>query len=53
MSEFNNVTIIRNANVYFDGGVTSRTIRFGDGEVKTLGMMQPGDYEFNTDKSFI
>jgi uncharacterized protein YaiE (UPF0345 family) len=53
MSEFNNVTVVKNANVYFDGGVTSRTIKFQDGEVKTLGMMMPGEYEFNTDKKEI
>lgn len=50
MSQFENVTIDKKANVYFGGGVTSRTIHFPNGEVKTLGMMQPGDYEFNTDK---
>lgn len=50
MSEFNNVTVIRHANVYFDGGVTSRSLKFANGEVKTLGLMQPGEYEFNTDK---
>jgi len=50
MSEFNNVTIVRHANVYFDGGVTSRSIKFANGELKTLGLMQPGEYEFNTDK---
>jgi uncharacterized protein YaiE (UPF0345 family) len=50
MSRFENVTIDKKANVYFDGGVTSRTIHFASGEAKTLGMMQPGDYEFNTDK---
>lgn len=48
MSEFNNVTIVREANVYFDGGVTSRTLLFPDGSKKTLGVMQPGEYEFNT-----
>ncbi len=53
MSEFNHVTIIKNANVYFDGSVTSRTIQFESGEIKTLGMMQPGEYEFNTDKKEI
>ncbi len=31
MSEFNNVTITREANVYFDGNVTSRTVTFEDG----------------------
>ncbi len=49
MSEFNNVTVVKKANVYFDGDVTSRTIKFADGSTKTLGIMLPGDYEFNTD----
>lgn len=49
MSEFQNVTITKKANVYFDGKVTSRTITFADGSKKTLGIMQPGDYCFNTD----
>lgn len=49
MSEFNNVTLIREANVYFEGKVTSRTVLFADGSKKTLGIMMPGDYEFGTD----
>ena len=49
MSEFKNVTIIKKANVYFEGKVTSRTILFPDGSKKTLGIMLPGDYEFGTD----
>ena len=48
MSEFNNVTIVKKANVYFDGKVTSRTIIFTNGSSKILGIMLPGDYEFNT-----
>lgn len=48
MSEFNNVTIVKQANVYFDGKVNSRTIKFTDGSSKTLGFMQPGEYTFNT-----
>ena len=48
MSEFNNVTVVKKANVYFDGNVTSRTVIFADGSKKTLGIMLPGDYEFNT-----
>lgn len=48
MSEFSNVTVIREANVYFDGKVTSRTILFDSGCKKTLGIMLPGEYEFNT-----
>ncbi|TKB23285.1 pyrimidine/purine nucleoside phosphorylase [Desulfopila sp. IMCC35006] len=48
MSEFKNVTAIREANIYFDGKVTSRTLVFADGSRKTLGIMFPGKYEFST-----
>ena len=48
MSQFNNVSVLKKANVYFDGGVTSRTILFPDGTKKTLGLMLPGTYEFST-----
>lgn len=50
MSEFNNVTVVKEANIYFDGRVTSRVIKFNDGSRKTLGIMQPGDYEFGTEE---
>ena len=53
MSNFENVTVVKDANIYFDGGVTSRTVLFADGSMKTLGMMQPGEYSFNTDKKEI
>lgn len=49
MSEFKDVTIIKKASVYFDGKVTSRSVIFPDGSRKTLGIMLPGEYEFNTD----
>jgi purine/pyrimidine-nucleoside phosphorylase len=49
MSEFENVTIIKKANVYFNGQVSSRSIKFPDGSIKTLGIMLPGEYQFNTD----
>jgi len=45
---FENVTIVKKANVYFDGKVTSRTVLFSDGTRKTLGVMLPGEYEFST-----
>jgi uncharacterized protein YaiE (UPF0345 family) len=48
MSEFKNVTVVKAANVYFDGKVTSRTAVFPDGSKKTLGVMLPGEYEFGT-----
>lgn len=49
MSQFENATITKAANIYFDGKVTSRAIQLADGSSKTLGIMLPGDYEFNTD----
>ncbi len=48
MSEFENVTVVKQANVYFDGNVCSRTVKFADGTTKTLGFMLPGEYQFNT-----
>ncbi len=48
MSEIKNATVVREANVYFDGKVTSRTVLLGDGSRVTLGVMLPGDYEFDT-----
>lgn len=48
MQEFKNVSVVKKANVYFDGKVTSRTVLFADGSKKTLGVMMPGDYEFGT-----
>ncbi|MFB9324820.1 pyrimidine/purine nucleoside phosphorylase [Paenibacillus aurantiacus] len=49
MSQFENVTAVKKANIYFDGKVTSRTVVFPDGTKKTLGIMLPGEYEFGTD----
>ena len=49
MSQFEQVTVVKKANVYFDGKVTSRTVLFADGTKKTLGIMLPGQYEFGTD----
>lgn len=49
MNEFKNVTVVKKANVYSDGKVTSRTILFPDGSKKTLGIMLPGEYTFGTD----
>jgi len=46
--QFNNISIDKKANIYFNGKVTSRTIEFGDGSKKTLGIMMPGEYSFNT-----
>lgn len=53
MSKFTNVSIIKKANIYYDGKVTSRTVLFSDGSKKTLGIMFPGEYEFGTEEKEI
>lgn len=48
MEKFENVTAVCKANVYFDGKVVSHTILFPDGSKKTIGLIYPGSYYFNT-----
>lgn len=48
MSQFENVSVIKEANFYFNGNVSSRTVVFPDGSKKTLGVMLPGEYRFGT-----
>jgi purine/pyrimidine-nucleoside phosphorylase len=50
MPTFEDVEIIKAANIYFDGKVTSRVVNFKDGSTKTLGIMMPGSFEFSTEK---
>ncbi len=49
--EFGNASIIKKANQYFDGQVTSRTVIESDGSKKTLGIMMPGIYTFGTQQA--
>ena len=53
MNELQNVTIVKAANIYYDGKVTSRTVKFDDGSVKSLGIMLPGEYTFGTNEAEI
>ncbi|MFA6138941.1 MAG: pyrimidine/purine nucleoside phosphorylase [Sulfurimonas sp.] len=53
MSSFKNVNVVKKANIYYDGKVTSRSVEFDDGSVKTLGIMLPGDYTFGTNEAEI
>ena len=49
MSEtFKNASIVKKANVYFGGKVTSRSVTLEDGSLCTLGYMQAGEYTFGT-----
>ena len=49
MDKYENVNVDKFANIYFEGNVISRNIFLKDGSRKTLGVMLPGIYEFNTD----
>jgi hypothetical protein len=47
-TRFNNVAVVLKANVYFSGKVVSHTIEFPDGSKKTLGIIYPGAFRFDT-----
>ncbi|MSU25589.1 MAG: pyrimidine/purine nucleoside phosphorylase [Opitutus sp.] len=47
-AQFASVTVVTKANVYFDGNVVSHTVLFADDTKKTLGLIRPGSYHFNT-----
>jgi len=49
MAEIKNITITKEANIYYDGKVTSRTITMQNGDTQSLGIMLPGEYTFGTD----
>ena len=49
MENYKNVDVDKLANIYFEGKVISRNIFLKDGSKKTLGIMLPGEYEFNTE----
>lgn len=53
MSSFSNVTVDAVASIYFDGKVVSHSVTFPDGSRKTLGIMYPGTYQFNTEAAEI
>ncbi|MDO8540850.1 MAG: pyrimidine/purine nucleoside phosphorylase [Opitutaceae bacterium] len=50
-AQFAGVTVDTKANIYFDGNVVSHTVLFNDGAKKTLGLIRPGSYHFNTGAS--
>lgn len=53
MSKINNATIVKEANIYHDGKVTSRTVENADGSIQSLGIMLPGEYTFDTNEAEI
>jgi uncharacterized protein YaiE (UPF0345 family) len=48
VSQFDNVSVIKKANVYFDGKCVSHTVQFPDGSKKTVGVIFPSSLVFNT-----
>lgn len=46
---FSDATVQTKANIYFDGKVVSHSITLADGSKKTLGLIYPGAYKFDTD----
>ena len=49
MSQFENVSVVKQANVYFDGKCVSHTVQFADGTKKSVGVILPGPaLTFNT-----
>ena len=48
MSQFNNVSVVSKANVYFDGKCVSHSITLADGVKKSVGVILPSTLTFNT-----
>ena len=48
MSKFDNVSVAKKANVYFDGKCVSHTIHLADGSRKSVGVIFPGKLTFKT-----
>lgn len=48
MSQFDNVSVVKQANIYFDGKCVSHTVLFPDGTRKTVGVIFPSSLTFNT-----
>lgn len=48
MSQFDNVSVCKKANVYFDGKCVSHSVQLADGSKKTLGVIFPSTLTFNT-----
>jgi len=53
MAKLENVNVVKEANIYYDGKVTSRTVELSDGTTQSLGIMLPGDYTFGTNEAEI
>ena len=48
MSQFDNVSVVKKANVYFDGKCVSHSVVMADGVKKTVGVILPASLTFKT-----
>ena len=48
MSQFDKVSVVKKANVYFDGKCVSHTVLLADGSKKSVGVILPSKLTFNT-----
>lgn len=48
MAQFDNVSVVKQANVYFDGKCVSHTVMLADGSRKSVGVILPASLVFNT-----
>ena len=47
-AQFDNVSVIKQGNVFFDGKCVSHTVVLADGTKKTVGVILPSTLTFNT-----
>ena len=47
MSQFDNVSVVKKSNVYFDGKCVSHAVMFPDGKTRTVGVIMPSTLTFN------
>ncbi|GGC73011.1 pyrimidine/purine nucleoside phosphorylase [Undibacterium terreum] len=47
-TQFDQVSVVKQANIYFDGKCVSHTVLFADGSKKTIGVIFPSSLVFNT-----
>lgn len=48
MSQFDNVSVVKKSNIYFDGKCVSHTVLLPDGSKKTVGVVFPSQLTFDT-----
>ncbi len=47
-NQFDNVSVVKKANVFFDGKCVSHTVLLADGTKKSVGVIFPSSLVFNT-----